>query len=71
MIPCLAAAGVLYTRLCTHPSISQLEQALLPSVRLYFVSTLTSDRSDGEGKNLNLLSSLERAEFLCALLDTL
>lgn len=36
MIPCLAAAGVLYTRLCTHPSISRLEQALVPSVLLYF-----------------------------------
>jgi len=67
MIPCLAAAGVLYTRLCTHPSISQFEQALVPSVLLYFDwSTLTSDRSDGDGKKLNLLSSLERAEFLCA-----
>jgi len=36
MIPYLAAAGVLYTRLCTHPSISRPEQALVPSVLLYF-----------------------------------
>jgi hypothetical protein len=69
MIPRLAAAGVLYTRLCTHPST---KQTLVPSVILYFDwSTLTSNRSDGDGKFLNLLSSLERDEFLCALLDTL
>ena len=67
MIPCLAAAGVLYTRL--HPSsIPSTKQALVPSVLLYFDwSTLTSDRSDGDGKNLNLVSSLERDESLCAL----
>jgi len=35
MIPCLAAAGVLFTRLCTRPSIPRLEQALASTVLLY------------------------------------
>jgi hypothetical protein len=52
MIPCLAAAGVLYTRL--HPFfISRLERVLVPSVVLYFDwSTLTSDGSDGDGNKI-------------------
>jgi len=65
MIPCLDAAGVRYTKLCTHPSIR-----FLPSVLLHHDwSTLTSyDRSDSDEK-MNLLS-LEWSEFPCALLDT-
>jgi hypothetical protein len=35
MIPCLAAAGVLFTRLCTRPSIPRLEQTLASTVLLY------------------------------------
>ncbi len=35
MIPCLAAAGVLFTRLCTRPSIPRLEQALASTVLFY------------------------------------
>src|SRR5258708_39491625 len=75
MIPCLAAAGVLLYQ-TVHPSFHSLdcEQAFVPSALLYFDwSTLTPDRSDGDRKKklLNLLSLPERAEFLCALLDTL